>query len=80
MISYKDRTYCLQGKECAHRSECPRYLTEEERKRAEATKATLESGRFQKACGVAGVDVTKRQASKWNRKRGAAYAYRNHGK
>jgi len=35
MISYKDRTYCLQGKECAHRSECPRYLTEEERKRAE---------------------------------------------
>jgi len=52
----------------------------EERKRAEATKATLESGRFQKACGVAGVDVTKRQASKWNRKRGAAYAYRNHGK
>jgi hypothetical protein len=48
----------------------------EERKRADANKTTLESGNFKKACERAGVEPTKRQASRWNRKCGAAYARR----
>ena len=33
---------------------------------------------FKASCEAAGVEVTKRQASKWNNKKGRAYAFRNH--
>ena len=33
---------------------------------------------FQSACEDAGIKVTKRQASKWNNKKGAAYNLANH--
>ena len=45
-------------------------------KRAKATQQTLKNPMFAKACGVAGVEVTKRQASKFNRKMGLAYRMR----
>lgn len=48
-----------------------------EHAKAEANRSTLESGVFKKGCMNAGVPETKRQASKWNNKKGAAYASRN---
>jgi hypothetical protein len=32
---------------------------------------------LRKACEMAGIPVTSRQASKWQRKTGSAYVYRN---
>ena len=40
-------------------------------------KATYESPQFRKACENAGIEVTKRQASKFRRKFGRAYLHRN---
>ena len=44
---------------------------------AKANKATLENEIFLKSCEMAGVTPTKRQASKWNNKKGAAYKGRH---
>ena len=45
--------------------------------RQEANKSTLNSGKFIKACEKAGITPTKRQASKFNNQKGAAYKVRN---
>jgi len=47
---------------------CPQY--DEYGKR---NKSRLADVAFKKACENAGIPVTKRQASKWNNKKGAAY-------
>ena len=39
-------------------------------------KATMESGIFQKACELAGIPVTRRQARKWLRGKGKACLYK----
>ena len=44
--------------------------------RAEANKNTMESASFKTACEVAGVEPTRRQASRWNMKRGSAWTNR----
>lgn len=41
--------------------------------RAKANKSVMENDTFLKACEAAGVTPTKRQASKWRRKRGLAF-------
>lgn len=41
--------------------------------RAASNKGVFESANFKKCCEIAGIPVTKRQASKWNNKKGAAY-------
>jgi len=46
--------------------------------RAKANQATKINPAFQAACSEAGVEPTKRQASKWNHKKGAAYKTKNH--
>jgi len=45
--------------------------------RTEANKKTKENKHFIDACSDAGVDPTKRQASKWNHKKGKAYKIKN---
>lgn len=46
-------------------------------KRQEANTQVLKSGKFKGACDRAGIEPTRRQASKWNRKKGLAYQHRN---
>lgn len=41
---------------------------------AEKNQSTQESPSFKKACEAAGIPVTRRQASKFRKKRGLAYA------
>lgn len=41
--------------------------------RAKANANTLASEHFKKCCGAAGVEPTKRQASKWNNGKGLAF-------
>ena len=41
--------------------------------RREKNKNTKESRIFQQACESVGIEPTKRQASKWNNKKGLAY-------
>lgn len=41
--------------------------------RAQRNKSTLTSPIFLKACETVGIEPTKRQASKWNNKKGKAY-------
>lgn len=41
--------------------------------RAAANRATMESKVFKSACAVVGIEPTKRQASKWNKKSGLAW-------
>jgi len=50
---------------------CPRRHEE-----AKANKTTLESPAFKKACQTAGIKPTRRQASKFLKKRGLAYSAR----
>jgi len=50
---------------------------EENIKRMEANKSTLSNEKFIKACEKAGITPTRRQASKYNNKKGAAYKVRN---
>ena len=45
--------------------------------RHEQNNSIMASGKFKKACEIAGIPVTRRQASKWNNSKGAAYARRN---
>lgn len=45
--------------------------------RAEANKSTMANQHFVKACENAGLPVTRRQASRWNMKKGKAYSMRN---
>ena len=40
---------------------------------ADRIKSTMESGSFKKACFNVDLPVTKRQASKWNHKKGMAF-------
>lgn len=42
-----------------------------------ANQGTMASETFKKACEAAGVEPTKRQASKWNKGLGSAYAFKN---
>ena len=42
-------------------------------KQEELTNATLKNPAFQQACERAGIPVTRRQARKWNNKRGKAW-------
>ncbi len=44
--------------------------------KAERNISTLNSGKFKKACEIAGIPVTMRQASKWNHSKGSAFAHR----
>jgi len=46
--------------------------------RAIANKNRITSSEFVAACEAVGIDNTKRQASKWNNKKGAAYNYAHH--
>ena len=46
-------------------------------RRTEANKSTLNSGKFTKACEKAGVTPSRRQASKFNNEKGAAFKVRN---
>lgn len=48
-------------------------LNLENAKKAVANKARLTSASFKKACENVGIEVTARQASKWNNKKGLAY-------
>ena len=45
--------------------------------RADLNKARLVAQDFIKACKVVGIKATRRQASKWNNKKGAAYNVAN---
>jgi len=45
------------------------------KKRAERNSATMKNLMFLDACLRASIEPTKRQASKWNRKKGKAYGY-----
>jgi hypothetical protein len=45
----------------------------DEKARQDANKAVFEQPAFKSACEAAGVAITKRQASKWNNGKGAAY-------
>jgi hypothetical protein len=51
--------------------------TERNLERAKKHKAILEDRTFLAACSAAGVQPTRRQASKWRRKFGAAFTHRN---
>lgn len=51
---------------------------ERKRVREGKNKGRLKDPKFLKACELAGVEPTKRQASKWNNQYGAAFARRNH--
>ena len=42
-----------------------------------ANQGTLANEKFKKACELAGVEPTKRQARKWNLGKGKAYSFRN---
>lgn len=46
------------------------------KEKTQANKSTLKNKEFLWACKEAGIEPTKRQASKWNNKRGKAYNYR----
>ncbi len=47
------------------------------KERGLANKSRLADALFTNSCKVAGVEATKRQASKWNNKKGAAYNVAN---
>lgn len=46
--------------------------------RAEVNKTRKSDPAFVQACANAGVEITKRQASKWNNRKGVAYKVANH--
>lgn len=43
---------------------------------ASRNEGTMSDPVFKKACGMAKVKLSRRQASKWNNRKGAAYAHR----
>lgn len=45
--------------------------------KATSNRGVLKSFNFQRCCELAGIKVTKRQASKWNNRKGAAYNLNN---
>lgn len=47
------------------------------KERGLVNKTRVEAPDFKKACEMAGIPVTKRQSSKWNNKKGAAYNVAN---
>ncbi len=51
--------------------------TRRNKEAAEANAELLKNPQFTRACSVAGVTPCRRQASKWRRKMGAAWAKRN---
>jgi len=52
-------------------------ISVEEMARQDANVSTFNQPVFTTACDNAGIKITKRQASKWNNKKGAAYNFRN---
>jgi hypothetical protein len=52
--------------------------TERNQERAKKHRAILEDRVFRDCCEVAGVKPSRRQASKWRRKFGAAYTQQHH--
>lgn len=50
--------------------------TYNEKKRTAANKGVFESEHFKNLCDIAGIKVTKRQASKYNNYKGMAYKCR----
>ncbi len=64
-------------RELQRKKPCGPDLHEVRKKEGEQrNKGALSDKRFLDACKLADVEPTKRQASKWNNKRGAAYARR----
>lgn len=50
-------------------------ITTAEKEKQERNKSVLKSPDFEKACAAVDIKVTKRQASKWNNKKGKAYKF-----
>ena len=47
------------------------------KERYEAAKNRMKSDEFKSACANAGIEPTRRQARKWNMRKGAAYKHSN---
>ena len=52
-------------------------LDQNQKERGLSNKTRFNAPDFEKACKMVGIPVTKRQASKWNNKKGAAYNFFN---